>query len=748
MSREHPLSVEPHGRFDRKRILLRIVSVCFVYTISLASVGQGYQHQWRPVDTRADRGTSPLFDTFAVSQIRNAPDRTVIIYITNSGELHRHEESNDRTVNLPRPDPEFGIGSFIASPSDADNLYAVTMGNLYHTINAGAVWTQLEVLDLDSSRIDVSRVSRGPFESGIVYLATNRGTLRYNSDSQSWTLVDLGDDTFINFRLTFDPSDPDIIYAGASYKSDDGGLVWRPFTKPEDRSRQIVVDPQDPRTLYAVGAFTLFRSANGGNTWTRLTAGLPSQLTPGSLVLDARRPQAAYLSTYDAGIFKSIDGGDTWRNVNVGLADLNVGEAGIGRRALYASSGGVFVSLLFDNCPGDCNATGTITVDELVLSVNIALGRQPSSECGSIDLDLNDTVTVDELVLGVRGSLSGCPPAFPESHFAILDSIIGQSSIMTVSGDGAYVYAGAYTELLIYERDRMGNLRRRSEIAAPTFHLIKDIIATPDNRFLYVLEDVDDISPIALSIVRIESDGVINIQDRLVGSEITAAAASPDYAYIYALTSNQILTLERASSSGMLLNGPTVPLGADVTYLSVIVSDDGRNLYVGGIGRIVVYARDASSGELSEVQVIDRFLNGGAMSLSPDGIHLYVGGAGVEGGMVVFERMDPQGMLRDVAGVTNLSGVLPGAIGFSPDGGYVYVVSQSPFGLALFRRSLGNPLMFLERAFALENIRTNPPLGFFGGRTAISSDGGNMYLPFISDSLEGPSIGLRLRSVD
>jgi hypothetical protein len=49
-----------------------------------------------------------------------------------------------------------------------------------------------------------------------------------------------------------------------------------------------------------------------------------------------------------------------------------------------------------------------VTVDELILGVNIALGRLPATECPAIDIDGNLAVTVDELVTAVNAALSGC----------------------------------------------------------------------------------------------------------------------------------------------------------------------------------------------------------------------------------------------------------------------------------------------------------------------------------------------------
>jgi hypothetical protein len=59
-------------------------------------------------------------------------------------------------------------------------------------------------------------------------------------------------------------------------------------------------------------------------------------------------------------------------------------------------------------CVGDCDDSGTVTVDELVLGVNIALGTISLEECPAFDSNHDSQVTVDELVEAVGKALSGC----------------------------------------------------------------------------------------------------------------------------------------------------------------------------------------------------------------------------------------------------------------------------------------------------------------------------------------------------
>jgi len=61
-----------------------------------------------------------------------------------------------------------------------------------------------------------------------------------------------------------------------------------------------------------------------------------------------------------------------------------------------------------DVCAGDCNNDISVTVDEILIGVNIALGQTPPGSCGAFDSDGSGTVTVDEIVLAVQAALEGC----------------------------------------------------------------------------------------------------------------------------------------------------------------------------------------------------------------------------------------------------------------------------------------------------------------------------------------------------
>jgi hypothetical protein len=59
-------------------------------------------------------------------------------------------------------------------------------------------------------------------------------------------------------------------------------------------------------------------------------------------------------------------------------------------------------------CVGDCDNSGSVTVDEIVTMVNIALGSQSVDNCPNADANGDRNVTVDEIVTAIQNALMGC----------------------------------------------------------------------------------------------------------------------------------------------------------------------------------------------------------------------------------------------------------------------------------------------------------------------------------------------------
>ncbi len=88
-------------------------------------------------------------------------------------------------------------------------------------------------------------------------------------------------------------------------------------------------------------------------------------------------------------------------------------------------------------CSGDCSGDGQVSVDELVLGVNIALGNTSLGQCQSFDSDGDGEVAINELIAAVNSALNGCA-AFAGHYRSTVTLDGGRTGTMdlTVQPDG------------------------------------------------------------------------------------------------------------------------------------------------------------------------------------------------------------------------------------------------------------------------------------------------------------------------
>jgi hypothetical protein len=77
-------------------------------------------------------------------------------------------------------------------------------------------------------------------------------------------------------------------------------------------------------------------------------------------------------------------------------------------------------------CTGDCDGDTSVSVDEIVTAIAVALGDVPATACPAADRNGDHHVTVDELVASLDAALHGCPPT-PDLPDLVFSSVAGDS---------------------------------------------------------------------------------------------------------------------------------------------------------------------------------------------------------------------------------------------------------------------------------------------------------------------------------
>lgn len=271
---------------------------------------------WKTTD--AGRTWKPLFDdqsTGSIGDLKVAPSNPNIIYV-GSGE------------GLQRPDLSTGDG-------------------MYKTVNGGKTWTHLGLRNAQQ----IGGIDVDPKDPNRVFVAAlghpygpnpERGVFRTLDGGKTWKKVlYFGEDTGA-IQVTIDTNNPKVVYAamwearqgpwengqwqGPSsglFKSENGGESWQKLTKGLPTAAQgigrigFALAPSNSRVLYATvdsgNQSGLYRSNDAGNNWTKVNSEgrLVSRGADFAEVkVDPKNPEIVYVA--DTSFYRSKDGGKTF----------------------------------------------------------------------------------------------------------------------------------------------------------------------------------------------------------------------------------------------------------------------------------------------------------------------------------------------------------------------------------------------------------------------------------------------------
>jgi len=199
---------------------------------------------------------------------------------------------------------------------------------------------------IDKSKPDTVWVGTG--ESWVRNsVSVGDGVYKTTDGGGSWTNMGLADSEHIS-RIAIDPKKSDTVFVCATgrlwnaneergvFRTNDGGKSWKKVLYVDANSgcADISMDPGEPQILYAAmwqfrrqpDFFTsggpgsgLYRSTDGGETWTKLKNGLPSgHLGRIAVAVAPSRPSTVYavVEAKKTALYRSDDLGESWREVN------------------------------------------------------------------------------------------------------------------------------------------------------------------------------------------------------------------------------------------------------------------------------------------------------------------------------------------------------------------------------------------------------------------------------------------------
>lgn len=155
---------------------------------------------------------------------------------------------------------------------------------------------------------------------------------------------------FCTHRIVMSPSDPDFFFQqnhDGMFRSADAGQSWTEVSAglPSDFGFATAAHPHEPKTFFIAplttpeagrymhnGEAAIWRTRDAGDTWERKTNGLPQgnaylSVLRGAMDTDTLAQPGFYFGAANGTVYGSTDDGETWREVVTGLPGISSVEA-------------------------------------------------------------------------------------------------------------------------------------------------------------------------------------------------------------------------------------------------------------------------------------------------------------------------------------------------------------------------------------------------------------------------------------
>jgi photosystem II stability/assembly factor-like uncharacterized protein len=203
----------------------------------------------------------------------------------------------------------------VFSPVDPHVLYFAA-NKIWKTANGGRSWQQISP-DLTRKTWEIPP-SVGKYRTAETAQPTQRGVIYAVGPS------------YLDVNRIWAGTDDGLIHV-----TSDGGLHWKDVTPPDLKpwAKVSIVDAGrfDVQTAYAaINTFRLdelrphiYRTHDGGATWTHITTGIPDGATVNVVREDPKRKGLLFAGT-EREVYVSFDDGDHWRSLRLNMAASSV----------------------------------------------------------------------------------------------------------------------------------------------------------------------------------------------------------------------------------------------------------------------------------------------------------------------------------------------------------------------------------------------------------------------------------------
>jgi len=227
---------------------------------------------------------------------------------------------------------------------------------------------------------------------------------------------------------------------------------------------------------------------------------------------------------------------------------------------------------------------------------------------------------------------------------------------------------------------------------------------------------------------------------------------SPDgeHLYVASIADSAIAVFSRDVANGTLtfverMKDDSAGVDGLAWTHDLIISPDGSHVYASGYEEheVAIFSRNQTTGALTFIEIVkddsagvDGLQNTANLTISPDGLHVYVTGRN-DNAIAVFSRSAVTGLLTfveiqkdDSAGVSGMEN--PNGLDVSPDGAHVYVMGMKDSSLVVFSRDYSTGALTFVEKFKDDSAGVD---GLSEGYSVIvSPDGAHVYTASLVDS--------------